>query len=162
MDEEKSDKRLDILTEIRETEMPGRGGAASPYAQIIYEYYAEIEELVGEGFAMVAICRYFQKKGVLASDADVHSFRRAFRRENLRRKRAGKSNESKRKSSSEKKEAVKQQEEKSHVPKAKEQKEIPVPQPTAKASTALQVNPDNTFAIRPIDPDDLPDFDKLT
>lgn len=161
MDEEKSDKRLDILTEIRETEMPGRGGDAFPYAQIIYEYYAEIEELVGEGFALVTICRYFQKKGVLSSDADVHSFRRAFRRENLRRKRGGKSNESKRKSSPEKKETAKQQEEKSHVSKAKEQKGIPVPQSTAKASAALQVHPDNTFVIRPIDPDDLPDIEKF-
>jgi hypothetical protein len=34
--------------------------------------------------------------------------------------------------------------------------------PTVESRGGLRLNPDNTFEIEPIDPDDLPDFENLT
>ena len=162
MEDEKGqleEKRLDILGDIRKTESPGRKGGAFPYAKTIYGYYAEIQELSDEGFSLATICSYFQKKGILPGDADVHSFRRAFRREVARRKKVTKTKEARKKNVPEKKELVQKTPVAPNVvPKADTEVQ---PIASAKFTQGLKVNPDNTFEIRPVDPDDLPDIENI-
>lgn len=156
--------RLDILAEIRKTKSPGRRADASPYAQAIYEYYEEIQELAIEGFTMVTICKYFEGKGRLPNGADQHSFRRAFRRENARRERKAKPRETrgKIKNVQEKREVTLTKERTRAVPYATDKQNRQVEQNApAKSVPGLQVNPDNTFLIKPIDPDVLADIQKL-
>lgn len=159
----KNEERLNILVDIREMESPGRRGCVSPYAQVIYGYYTEIQELLDDGFTMATVCSYFEKKGVLPDNADKHSFRRALRRETARRKKARKPKNLGNKNASEQKEIATTltKEPEAFTPRVtSDLRELQRVQ--GKSAKGLEVNPDNTFAIRPIDPDDLPDFDKLT
>lgn len=87
MQDEKVVKVADILAEIRNVASPGRSGKAYPYAQTIYACFSEIEKLIDAGFTMATICKYLEGEGVLPNGADIHSFRRAFRREVARRSR---------------------------------------------------------------------------
>lgn len=152
-------KRLDILADIRKTASPGRRGGNSPYAQAMYDYYAEIVELQSEGFTMATICKYLESKSALPNGADEHSFRRAFRREADRRKRTRKHKETRRKDAPE----TKMPTNTTSASAAPAIKANLFPQVTApiKPVAGLRVNPDNTFAIRPIDPDDLPDIETM-
>ena len=162
MEDEKGqqeEKRLDILADIRKTESPGRKNGAFLYAKAIYGYYVEIQELSDEGFTLATICSYFQKKGILPDEADVHSFRRAFRREVARRKKATKTKEARKKNITEKKELTQKTPAAPNVvPKADTEVR---PIASAKCTQCLKVNPDNTFEIRPVDPDDLPDIENI-
>jgi hypothetical protein len=79
-----------IALRVRETETPGRRGAAFCYARAAYAAFREISELRGEGFSMAAICKVMENDGLLPKGASRHSFRRAFRKELARRGRAAK------------------------------------------------------------------------
>lgn len=147
-----------ILEDIRSTEVPGKHGGTFFYAQAIYACFGDIQELKAEGFTLATICKFLKKKSLLPPDADPHSFRRAFRREIARRKRTGKAKEVNVKKGSMIGDASK------HEVSATDTKEKRNPVPSVSpvnpvsGKTELQINPDNTFKISPIDPDDLPDI----
>jgi hypothetical protein len=149
-----------ILDDIRKTESPGRSGGEFPYARAVYAYFPEIQGLMEEGFTLATICKFLVKKGVLPAGADTHSFCRAFRREKARRERA-KPKERKMKGGTANKDNATKSATASNA--RLEPVNLP-PQPPAPVNPEgrLQVNPDNTFVIRPIDPSLLPDYDELT
>jgi DNA-binding transcriptional MerR regulator len=81
-------EKVSLFEDIRATEMPGKRGGEYLYAQAIFAYFNEIEKLKAEGFTMATICKFLEKKEVLPNNSDPYSFRRAFRREVVRRERA--------------------------------------------------------------------------
>jgi DNA-binding transcriptional MerR regulator len=85
-DEREKIKRL--VLRVRETETPGRQGAAFCYAKAAYAAFREITALRDEGFSMAAIHKVMEIDGLLPENSSPHSFRRAFRRELARRDRA--------------------------------------------------------------------------
>jgi hypothetical protein len=150
-----------VLADIRETELPGRRGGVFHYARAVYACFAEIQNLISEGFTLSTICKFLERKGILPPGADVRSFCRAFRREKTRRERSAK-----RKSKNAKEALVKNDNAVKLTETNNAKRETGTPdiqtQPTVKPGGRLQVNPDNTFVIKPIDFDGLPDFGKLT
>ena len=151
---------MNLLEDIREVEIPGRRGEGFFYAQVIYSHFDEIEKLKTEGFTLTAICKFLEKKGALPTGADPHSFRRAFRREATRRQWAI-SKEVKIHDTTKKRVAPKGNDKKHEISVASimQETEVPVIPIKLKSSKAgPQINPDNTFRIAPIDPDDLPDI----
>ena len=158
---ENHEKMPDMLADIRETESPGRRGGVSHYAGTVYACFAEIQNLTAEGFTLSTICRFLEKKGILPAGADARSFCRAFRREKTRRERI-----TKRKGKNAKEALVKN----GHAVKSTEASNakqetgmaaMQTQQPV-KHNGGFQVNPDNTFEIKPIDFDGLPNFEDLT
>ena len=142
-----------LLDDIRATETPGKRGGEFFYAQVIYGYFDEIEKLKAEGFTMTTICKFLEKKGALPTNSDPRSFRRGFRREAARRQRTTSREVN---VSGTAKKGIKPRISEASV---KQRAEIPVIPTKAKNDrSGLQVNPDNTFTIAPIDPDDLPDM----
>ncbi len=149
---------MGILDDIRAFEMPGKRGGDFCYAQAIYGNFSEIEKLKAEGFSLTTVCKFLEKKGALPPGADPRSFRRAFRREIARRRRAAP------------KEVLvrerKSANSKENIPKRENagtgtipDREAPViPTKRKNNLTGRQVNPDGTFMIAPVDLDDLPDF----
>jgi hypothetical protein len=161
MDEWSREKLPDMLADIRETELPGRRGGASHYAGAVRACFAEIQGLIGEGFTLFTICKYLEKKGVLPPGADARSFCRAFGRERSRRERPTKWKKAKIKEKSVKNDNT------AKMMDATAAKQEPGLSPQQcqspiKSGARLQINPDNTFKIEPIDLDDLPDFENLT
>jgi hypothetical protein len=148
-----------ILDDIRETESPGRRGGEFPYARAVYACFSEIQGLMAEGFTLATICKFLEKKVALPASADTHSFCRAFRRELARRERA-KPKERKVKAGEANKNSVAKS---ATAPSARREPDNLPPQTPAPVNprSRLQVNPDNTFVIRPIDRSLLPDYDKL-
>ena len=149
-----------LLEDIRATETPGKRGGEFFYAQMIYGYFDEIEKLKGEGFTLTTICKFLEKKGALPEKSDPRSFRRAFRREAARRQRAI-SKEVKVNDTAKKEVKGGENIPRRDVSEAgvKQKPEIPFTPAKSKSSRGrLQINPDNTFNITPIDPDDLPDI----
>jgi DNA-binding transcriptional MerR regulator len=136
-----------VFADIREMESPGRQNATAIYAQTMYAHFEEIQKLRAEGFTLATICKFLEKKGLLPAGCDIHSFRRAFRRETDRRKRTEKGKtkvyESMKNNAAQ------------HTTMNARREPDPAPE---KFKAGLQVNPDNTFRIRPIDRDDLPDI----
>lgn len=136
---------MNLLEEIRATEIPGKRGGDFFYARVVHSYFDEIEKLKSEGFSLATICNFLEKKGVLPPDSDPYSFRRAFRRKLAR------------KSKISKEEGIKPKEK---VPKHEPKIPVVSTQPTQSKNVraGTQINPDNTFNITPVDPDDLPDI----
>ena len=145
-----------LSEEIRATEMPGKRGGDFFYAQAIYGYFDEIEKLRAEGFTLTTICKFLEKKGMLPTDSDPRSFRRAFRRESVRRQRST-SMEVKVQKRMKVKETISKREFLDVSMKPKQEIAV-TPAKPKKSSSGPQINPDNTFKIAPIDPDDLPDM----
>ena len=147
---------MNLLEDIRATEMPGKRGGEFSYARAIYAYFDEIRKLKAEGFTLTTICNFLEKKGVLPTDSDPRSFRRAFRREAVRRQKTILKEENINDTA---KKGIKV---KANIPKgegAKQKPEVPVIPVKPKNNRAgPQINPDNTFNITPVDPDDLPDI----
>lgn len=142
------------LADIRETEYPGRNGDF-PYARLVSACFEEIAELKDEGFSMATIRRFLEKKGALAPGSDPRSFCRAFRREFARRMRRAKSKGMRDKAAN-----VRSVASDRPVPaetKTKVVHESAKPN-SRKPARGLQVNSDNTFTIRPIDENDLPEI----
>jgi hypothetical protein len=155
----KEGEKVSLLDGIRETETPGKRGGEFFYAQAIYGCFDEIEELKAEGFTLTTICKYLERKEVLPTGSDPRSFCRAFRREAARRKQAV---PKERDISDTTKKALKSKE---NAPKREISGTSAQQRPEASFTPAkpksgkpgVQINPDNTFKIAPIDPDDLPD-----
>ena len=151
---------MNLLEEIKETEIPGKGGGGFFYAQVVYGHFDAIEKLKVEGFTLTTICRFLEKKGALPPNADPHSFRRAFRREIARRQRVI-SKEVKVNDTAKKRMESKENISKHEILEASMKQNLEAPIITTKPKNSKarpQINPDNTFRIAPIDPDDLPDI----
>jgi hypothetical protein len=147
-----------ILEEVRKTETPGKRGVFA-YAGAIYRYFEDIRELKAEGFSLVTICKFLAEKGILPINYDTHSFRRAFQREAARRRRVENSKGGVRRA------AIKNvstgNAAKREIPAIgaeQEPRDSSIPPEPLAGKAGVQINPDNTFTIRPIDPDDLPDI----
>jgi DNA-binding transcriptional MerR regulator len=156
----KRGERVNLLDEIRATEMPGKRGGDFFYAQAIYAYFSEIEALQAEGFTLATICKFLEKKDVLPKDSDPYSFRRAFSREAIRRKRATPKevniNDTAKKGINTKANASKGNVSEIRSKHRPDASVIPVKPKNNR--TGPLINPDNTFTITPVDPDDLPDI----
>ena len=151
---------MNLLEEIRLTETPGKRGGEFFYAQVVYAHFSEIEKLKTEGFTLATIYKFLEKKEVLPIDSDTHSFRRAFRREIARRQRVVLKEEnanSKTKKTINTRENISKQE-LSRISEKQEPEVSFTPVKARSGRPGLQVNPDNTFRMKPIDPDDLPDI----
>ena len=83
-------KRISLVQRVRETETPGKYGAAFCYSKAVYAAFGEILALREEGFSMVAICKVMKSDGLLPKNANPYSFRRAFKREFTRREKTAK------------------------------------------------------------------------
>ncbi|GHV30577.1 hypothetical protein FACS1894167_11640 [Synergistales bacterium] len=152
------DELKSILEDVRRTEIKGRKGGTFVYAGAIYRYFEDIRDLKAEGYTFATICKFLEEKNVLPADSDQRSFCRAFRREVARRKRTAKAKKS---------EGIHGTVISPNKPKGNATKEVSsasaaqgmgfVPTKPMPDKTGLQVNTDNTFNIRPIDLDDLPD-----
>jgi len=158
----KEGERVSLLDDIKLTETPGKHGGEFSYAQAIYAYFDEIEKLKSEGFTLATICKFLEKKEVLPINANPYSLRRAFRRELNRRKQAVSKEESvhdtAKKDMKLKRNAPQREPSRASATEIKQEAEnmtISVKPKNSKAGP--QVNPDNTFKIAPVDPDDLPD-----
>jgi hypothetical protein len=151
--------KVGLLDEIRAMENPGKRGGEFVYAQVIYACFSEIQKLKAEGFTLTTICKFLERKGTLPAGSDPRSFCRAFRRENIRRKQVASKEGNIRHTA---KEIVKTKENalKHEISgtSAKQEPEIPFVPAKPKMNPGVQMNPDNTFKIAPIDPDDLPDI----
>ena len=88
-DEEKA-RISNLIHRVRETETPGRYGAAYCYSKVVYAAFREISALREEGFSMTAICKIMESDGLLPKNASPFSFRRAFKRELARREKTAK------------------------------------------------------------------------
>jgi hypothetical protein len=156
----KDGEKVSLLEEIRETEAPGKRGDEFVYARAIYGYFSEIEKLKAEGFTLTTICRFLEKKEILPAGSDPRSFCRAFRR----RREAASRKQPMRKEAHTDDTAKKTVTHKRDVPKhetagttAGRKPEVSfTPARPKNTKTGLQINPDNTFEISPIDPEDLP------
>ena len=109
---------------------------------------------------MTTICKFLEKKEILPINSAPHSFRRAFRREIARRKQTLLKEENINNTT---KKIIKTGDNisKHKVSRKNEKQELEIPITPAKTKsgkTGLQINPDNTFRIMPVDPDDLPDI----
>ena len=151
---------MSFWEEIRTTETPGKRGGESFYAQAIYSHFGEIKKLKTEGFTLATICKFLGKKGVLPMNSDPNSFRRAFRREIVRRQRTSLKeinvNDTTKKNIKTGENIQKHEISRTNGKQESEVSFIPVKKKSGKSG--LQVNPDNTFKITPVDPDDLPDI----
>jgi DNA-binding transcriptional MerR regulator len=149
--------RVGLLEDIRKTEKPGRSGRAFFYAQAIYAHFKEIEELKAEGFTLATIRKFLESKGVLPAGSDTRSFCRAFRREAARRKQVELKEvnaDEVRKNGSKGRDAPKREVQAAGV---KQGSGVPsIPTKAHKGKAGVQINPDNTFTISPVDPEDLP------
>ena len=154
---------MSLFDDIKATETPGKSGGEFFYAQAIYSYFSDIEKLKAEGFTLTTICKFLEKKGVLPISSDPRSFRRAFRREAERRKQVIAKEENVHDTS------TKGMKLKENAPKhefsgvsANEVKREPgnsvISVKLKNSKSGPQINPDNTFKIAPVDPDDLPDI----
>ena len=153
----KAGESVSLLDDIRVAETPGKRGGEFLYAQAIYAYFDEIEKLKAEGFTLATICKFLEKKEALPIGSNPYSFRRAFRREAARRKRIKPKEENiydtEKKDVKDKKNDLKRE-----TLSAKREPIKPIiPVKPKSSNTGTQINPDNTFKIAPIDPDDLPD-----
>ena len=154
---------MSLFDDIKATETPGKSGEEFFYAQAIYGCFSDIERLKAEGFTLTTICKFLEKKGVLPTGSDPRSFRQAFRRESDRRKQVILKEESVYGTSTKgmklKETASKHELSGASANKTKQESGNPVISVKLQNSKiGPQTNPDNTFKIAPIDPDDLPDI----
>jgi DNA-binding transcriptional MerR regulator len=144
-----------VREETRKNHAPGRAGEF-PYARAAYSYFDEILELRADGFSLATVRKVLEARGVLPEGADRRSFCRAVRHESARRARA----EMSRRKGAASGEEPRNEEARGYA--AGRERTAPpgaaVAYPDGPESGAgLRINPDNTFTIKPIDPDDLPD-----
>jgi hypothetical protein len=162
MDDLGNEKLPGALADIRETERPGRRGGSFCYAGAVYACFAEIQALVSEGFTLTTICRFLEKKGGLPAGADTRSFCRAYRRERSRRERYIRQKKTKTREAPVKNDNMAKLTLTDMTEVKQEQGMTDKTPPPVEPRGGFRLNPDNTFKIEPIDPDDLPDFENLT
>jgi hypothetical protein len=158
---ENMEKLPGVLADIRETELPGRRGGVFHYARTAYACFADIQNLIAEGFTLSTICKFLEKKGALPPRADIRSFCRAFNREKARRERSVKRKKMNVKEVSAKDDNAAKFAE---VIGAKRETGAPVmkTQSPVEPRCGPRINSDNTFKIEPVDCEGLPDFENLT
>jgi hypothetical protein len=161
MDDESREKLSGLLAGIRETELPGRRGGAFHYAKTVYACFAEIQSLTAEGFTLSTICKFLEKKGVLPQGADARGFCRAYRREKTRRECSARRKKTKVREVSVKNSYTAKLTEVTEAEQEPGMTGKQAPSPVGHRG-GLRINPDNTFKIEPINPDDLPDYENLT
>jgi hypothetical protein len=150
-----------MLADIRETELPGRRGGVFHYARTAYACFADIQNLIAEGFTLSTICKFLEKKGALPSGADTRSFCRAFNREKARKERSAKRKKTNVKEVSAKNDNAAKLTETSGVKRETGASAMKTQSP-AEPKGGPRINPDNTFKIEPVDLEGLPDFENLT
>ena len=151
---------MNLLEDLKASEAPGRHGGDCLYAQAIYNNFDEIVKLKADGFTLMTICKFLEKKGALPKDSDPHSFRRAFRREAIRRQRVTSKevnvNDTTKKDMKPKESISRRETSDTSVKKKSEASVIPAKPKNSKPKPSI--NPDYTFDMAKIDPDDLPDL----
>ena len=150
---------MNLLEEVRATEIPGKRGGEFLYAKAIYAYFNEIEKLKAEGFTFITICKSLERRGILPKNSDPHSFRRAYRREIIRRQRTALKEVN---ADDRTKRNIKAGEnvQKYEISRKGEQRKLGIPFTPARTKNSkagLHVNTDNTFDLTPINDDDMPD-----
>ena len=156
----KRGEKVNLLEDLKASEAPGRRGGDCLYAQAIYSNFDEIVKLKADGFTLMTICKFLEKKGALPKDSDPHSFRRAFRREGTRRLRVTSKevnvNDTTKKDMKVKENIPKIESSDVSVKQKSEASVIPAKPRNSKPKPSI--NPDYTFDMAQIDPDDLPDL----
>jgi DNA-binding transcriptional MerR regulator len=141
------ESETNVREEARKNHVPGRAGEFphARYARAAYLYFDEILELRADGFSLATVCKVLEARGVLPEGADRRSFCRAVRKESARRERAERLRMGDTGRRAEKRERTEPSTARSSID-------------CGESGAGLRINPDNTFTIRPIDPDDLPDI----
>ena len=156
------------IEEFLKNETPLRKKEGQIYSSTAKKFFSKIKTLRGRGFSFFQICEAFEKAGFLPEKPNPYSFRQAFVRESARQDRADELlREIKNDLGVEKKEKIQSEAHvMSHLKKTTET-HSPAPRTSGLLSTmsravgngtGLEVKPDNTFTIRPIDPGDLPEI----
>jgi len=149
-------------------ETPLRKKEGQIYSSTAKKFFSKIRALRGRGFSFIQICKAFEKAEILREEPNPYSFRQAFVREAARQDRADELlREIKNDLAVEKKEKI--QNEARGLSRENKTTEIYSPAPRTSGllstmsravgnGTGLEVKPDNTFTIRPIDTGDLPEM----
>lgn len=156
---EKLDISIERVMEILREETP-LGRHANIYIALVRERFDTIRLMREKKFNFVQICRAFVNARLLPEDADARYLRQAFKRELGKREKKGSSaaliNANLKQIP---RQLAAKPEKSAHIRKMEEIQPVStVPNDRKYVRPGLQVNPDNTFVIRPIDPDDLPDI----
>jgi hypothetical protein len=156
---------------------PDSGNFCRKYAETARAAFDEIKALREEGIGLLAIAKGFESEGMLPQNPDPSTLGRALKREERKRARMASAkwapnagNEMESGSDATKplaakllpcgsaQKGVKRELFSPELENGKGSKTLSIPAKTGIHKTGLQINPDNTFTIRPIDPDDLPDI----
>ena len=168
---ERAAEIMRAVEHIRARASPVRNNILFSYARTAHTSFEEVEALRLEGYSFITISQEFAVRGLLPQDADPYSFSRAFRREAAKRQRLYGSKDAKKETQSagnDTRETVAKPAKNDSKPDVKQPQrqeksnDFPASPATVKEKKSfragLQVNPDNTFVIRPIDPNDLPEI----
>ena len=129
------------------------------YAKTVVASFEEIQSLRTKGVRFDKICKLFETTGLLPENANIHSLRQAFAREKAKRSKIGGHEAQETKKRVEVENGVRSREKettKFHSPAPRTSGVLSVPNRSVGTGAGLEVKPDNTFTIKPIDPDDLP------
>lgn len=148
---------------IRARASPDNGNSRRRYAETVHSAFDEIKALREQRIGLSVIAKGFESEGMLPQNPDPNALGRALKREERRRAARQASNYGNvaRKESDARKPFVRElaQMDTKREPfsaSSEDGKEIQICAVSGKAG--LQINPDNTFTIRPIDLDDLPEI----
>ena len=133
------------------------------YAKTVVASFEEIQSLRARGIRFDKICELLETSGLLPENANVHSFRQAFAREKTRRSKIGgfEAQETKKSGVKVNEACVVSREKKPteiNSPAPRSSGVLSIPKRMAGNETRLVVKPDNTFEIRPINTEDLPEI----
>jgi hypothetical protein len=142
---------------------PDNGNSRRQYAETVHSAFDEIKALRAERIGLSVIAKGFESEGMLPKNPDPNTLGRALKREERRRaaRQASNYGNAAKKGPDIRKpfvrEAAQIDTKREPFPaRSEDGKEIQIRTVSGKAG--LQINPDNTFSIRPIDPDDLPEI----
>jgi hypothetical protein len=139
------------------------GNSRRQYAGTVHSAFDEIKALREERIGLSVIAKGFESEGMLPPNPDPNALGRALKREERRRaaRQASNCGNAAEKGSNIRKPFVRESAQidtrrELFSAASEDGKEIQIRAASGKAG--LQINPDNTFTIRPIDPDDLPEI----
>ena len=152
-DHELADERIE---EFLKNETPLKKKEGQIYSNTAKNFFSKIRALRNRGFSFIQIYKAFEKTGLLPEESNPYSFRQAFVREAAKRDREDEllreiKNEARVLSRENKTTKI-------HLPAPRTSGVLSASNSTFGSRAGLDVKPDNTFTIRPIDPDDLPDI----
>ena len=147
---------------------PSNGNSRRKYAETVHAAFDEIKALREERVGLSMIAKGFESEGMLPRNPDPNALGRALKREERRRTARQASNTgnemkseldtAKRLPRESAQMVTKREPFSAGLGNGKENQIRAVSGKTSLHKTGLQINPDNTFTIRPIDPDDLPEI----